>query len=142
MRWRIILFLLLMCFSVICSMSVAQTTIVVTEADVELHHPDDPDKTWRPVDIIDITNSIDPVGTHIEKGKLGIQTWEFLLQEDEPVLGKVIVRFNLLSLPASNFRSYIIRVRVRDSTHVSNWVISDPVRILGKPGKASHIGNK
>jgi len=110
-------------------------SIEVTAEDVELQFVIDPTEQWRAVDIVSIENSMEPVGTHNPKGRLGVQTWEFALQVDEPELGKCVVKFNLLSLPASNFRSYIIRVRVRDEVHVGMWTISDNAKILGPTGK-------
>ena len=130
--------LLMLMMLAIGNISAQVTSIEVTAEDIELQFVIDPTEQWRVVDIASIEYSMEPVRTHNPKGRLGIQTWDFALQADEPELGKCIVKFNLLSLPAPNFRSYIIQVRVRDEMHIANWTISDGVKILGKTGKPVH----
>ena len=130
-RLSLILILMLMARSIQSQV----TSIEVTAEDVELQFVIDPTEQWRSVDIISIEYSMEPVGTHNTKGRLGIQTVEFLLQIDEPELGKCVVKFWLLSLPAPNFRSFVFRVRVRDEVHIGAFVESDEVKILGKTGK-------
>lgn len=128
MKWIIVL---LMTF-LIAPTAFAQIT--VTNADVELQFVIDPTGQWRSVDIVSIEYSFDPVASHNPKGRLGVQVWEFLLQVDEPDLGKCIVTFNLDSLPSPTFRGHIVRIRVRDGILVSDWE-SNNIRVFGNPGK-------
>lgn len=120
-----------------CITSPVFAQIIVTEADVALQYVVDPTAQWRPVDIVSIEYSFDPVGVHNPKGRLGVQVREFALQADEPDLGKCIVTFNLDSLPSPTFRGHTVRVRVRDGTLVSDWE-SNNIRIFGNPGKPAH----
>lgn len=131
MKWLTVLLFILLASS-------AAAQIIVTDIDVELKFLADPTDQWRSVQGFSIDYSMDPVGVHNPRGKLGPQIWEGLLQADEPGIGKFIVTFNLHSLPAPTFRAHIIRVRVRDGGDISDWIESDNVRILGNPGKPGH----
>lgn len=131
MKWVIVLL-----FIFFASSAAAQ--IILTQADVALQFIADPTGQWRPVEGFSVDYSMDPVVVHNSKGRLGLQSWEGLLQADEPGLGKFVVTFVLDSLPSPTFRAHIIRVRVRDGVGVADWVVSDSIRILGNPGKPVH----
>lgn len=98
----------------------------------------DPTEQWRDVNGLSVEHSLESVGEHNSKGRLGPQIWEGLWQELEPGVGKYVATFILNTLPAPMFRSYLVRVMITDGVEVSGWVMSDNVRIFGNPGKPSH----
>jgi len=111
---------------------------VVTIDDIQIRFPTVISAGWQPVDLISIEYSPEPVGEHSPKGKLGIQIWEALLQEDEPELGKVVMKFELGSLPSPNDRVYEFHFRVRDDVDISVWS-ENFIKIIGNPGIPSNV---
>lgn len=131
MKWFTIVLLMLLASS-------ATAQIVVTAEDVEIQFVADPTEQWRSVVNIQIEDSTEEIGIHDSRGRLGSQHWKVLKQADEPELGIWKISFDLDDLPAPTFRVYVTRTRARDGVYVSDWVVSDSVRILGKTGKAAH----
>lgn len=132
MKWVIVLLLILLASSATAQLS-------VTVADIEMRFLADPTATWLTPDGLSILGySSDPVVEHNPRGSLGMQEWEFSLQTDEPGFGKCEFEFDLQSLPEPSWREYITRARVRDGTWISDWVVSDSIRIFGNPGKPVH----
>jgi len=112
--------------------------LVVTIEDIQIRFPTAASAGWQPVDLISIEYSLEPVGEHSKNGKLGIQVWEALLQVDEPELGKVVMKFNIESLPSPNDRIYNFHFRVRDEADLSVWS-ENFVKIIGSPGVPSNV---
>jgi len=100
---------------------------------------------WHPADVVSITYSEDPVGTHDEKADIGVQGWEASLQLSRPSIGKVVLVINVISLPENQYRKMELRVKVRVDDPDDGTVtgpLSDPnvVKIIGKPSRPVKTG--
>ena len=90
---KTILILILM---VLASVAQAQriTDEYVTANDIQIRFPGAAvtgEDVWFSPPVISITYSTVALGTHKSKVKLGLQTWEFELQDGMPVLEKAVV---------------------------------------------------
>jgi len=133
-------------FSLVCAYAWADG-LEVTSEDVTIRFPDaaESDCVWYTIAISNVSYWQEPVGTHNDKAKLGAQTWEGLLQADQPLLGKVRFTINIISLPniagkTAAARRMELRFRVRDVVNGAVKAIgsfSEPnfVDIIGKPGQ-------
>lgn len=110
--------------------------IVITINDVQVRFPTAADPSWRPANIVSITHSSEPLRTEMDKGDVGYQTWEALLQESQPSLGKVVIITDV-QLPSPSDRVMEMRVRARfdDDSVIGAWSESGMVKIIGKPKK-------
>jgi len=125
----------------------AMAGLVVTPNDVQIRFPDaaEPESAWYVIDVQNINYLAGPVGVHNPKAKLGVQTWEGLLQAAQPELGKVRFEITVLSMPKvagsnQDARDMELRFRVRevkpDTTEVDGpWGDFNKVTIIGKPGQ-------
>ena len=142
-------YLIIFAMFLLSSMSFAE--LIVTSEDVEIRFPEaaDPDGSWHTIDITNVGYFQEPVGTHEPKARLQ-QTWEGLLQADDPDAGKVRFDIDVIALPyvsGSNRRAREMhlhfRVReLRDGTlyAISSFSEWNMVTIIGDPGKPVHIG--
>ena len=126
----------------------AMAGLVVTPADVQIRFPDaaEPDSVWYVIDVQNINYFTEPVGAHNDKAKLReVQTWEGLLQEAQPELGKVRFEITILSMPKvagsnQDARDMELQFRVRyvrpDATEtIGDYSDFNSVTIIGKPGQ-------
>lgn len=119
----------------------------VTSEDVTIRFPDaaEPDSVWCSIEISNVSYWDGPVGVHHDKARVKVpQTWEGLLQEDEPELGKVQFTFIIKDLPniagkSAKARRMELCFRVRqvvDGVVKAIGAFSEPnfVTMIGKPG--------
>ena len=122
----------------------AMAGLVVTPNDVQIMFPKAIDTAWVLITASNISYFAGPPGAHNPKAKLGIQTWQGLIQEDQPELGSVEFQINVIALPSmasgAPARDMDLRFRVReiksDTTEVDGpWGDYNEVTIIGKPGQ-------
>ncbi len=115
-----------------------------TDQDVQIRFPGamvTGEDVWHSPVVIpeSISYSILPMGSHIEKVRLGLQGWEFPLQQDMIVYETCQFIIDVSAIP-QGFRIMELRVRIREDfigggNLTGPWSASNSVRIIGKPGK-------
>ena len=141
---KFVLCLLMLCLSTALAMA---DGLEVTSEDVTIRFPDaaEPDNVWYSIEITNVSYWQEAVGMHNPKAKMGVQTWEGLLQQDQPELGKVRFTINIISLPNITGKTALARrmelcFRVRQVIGDILMVIgpfsaANYVDIIGKPGQ-------
>lgn len=119
----------------------------ITDQDIEIRFPGaaiDAEGAWYSPIVTTISYSTLPLGTHSNKVKLGLQTWECELQANRIPFEKGQITIDLSSMP-QGFRIMEIRVRVREDDNNGNpvvgpWSNPNTVKIIGKPGDPFRTG--
>jgi hypothetical protein len=117
---------------------------IVTSDDIQIRFIGDGTEQWMPTTVTSIAYDAAPVGAHNPTTRIGQQTWEGLLQGNDPGMGKAIMTIDVAALPDPSKRTMEFRFRVRDDDPVrpfiTEWSETNSVKIIGKPGKANMTG--
>lgn len=122
------------------------TPFTVEPGDVQRRFPgamDYPEGQWQDVTLVGpVIYSTEPLGSHVPRAKVGIQTWEFSLQEIMPVHEKAQVTFNVEYIPYG-FRVMQFRARVTETVdgviYKGDYTLHD-LKLIGKTSNPFHTG--
>jgi hypothetical protein len=114
----------------------------ITDQDIEIRFLGAADPgagAWHKPVVVSIEYSIEPMGEHTDKVKLGSQRWEIPLQPMPMAVYEKCVFVIFVSDVPSGFRLMEIRVRVRSTASngvvvIGDWSGVSHVRVIGKPG--------